>query len=402
LHMYIENEVTGFPYVMLQVVLVLCSIWSLDFFHSVIPPFCVSSSIKTIHALALEYLVAFYPICLISITYLCINLHYNNFRPIVWLWKPLHRHFVHFRKKWDTKVSMVNVFTTFILFSFSKILFVTFTLLYTMHIRYNSHTKSRIVLYYDPTVEYRTQEYDIFAAIGGCVLAIFVVLPTILLIVYPTRLFQKVVSSCGFRRWNALHMFVESFQGQYKDGTNGTCDFRMVSASSLILRTLILYTYTFDHYLLPMMLLQCGLLMGAFSFHAIVRPYKASYSNNVDILILALLWYFLSLTFVLVVCYSDKITVTFIVFAVGLSLLLCVPHMVLMFYVFYKLAEMTGMTQCLKLKYAHMKEWILSARQISQAKAIAETTSDIESLPDRLLNPGAYEPLLPNTNVYRQ
>ena len=42
-HMYIENEVTGFPYVALKVLLLLCGIWSLDFFHSVIPPFCVSN-----------------------------------------------------------------------------------------------------------------------------------------------------------------------------------------------------------------------------------------------------------------------------------------------------------------------------------------------------------------------
>ena len=34
---------------------------------------------------------------------------------------------------------------------------------------------------------------------------------------------------------HALHMVVESFQGQYKDGSNGTWDFRMVSASFLIL-----------------------------------------------------------------------------------------------------------------------------------------------------------------------
>ena len=68
IHMYIENEVTGFPYVALQVLLVLCGIWSLDFFCSVIPLFCVSSNIKAVHALALEYLVAFYPIFLILIT----------------------------------------------------------------------------------------------------------------------------------------------------------------------------------------------------------------------------------------------------------------------------------------------------------------------------------------------
>jgi len=243
LHMYIENEVTGFPYVMLQVVLVLCSIWSLDFFRSVIPPFCVSSSIKTVHALALEYLVAFYPICLILITYLCMKLHYNNFRPIVWLWKSFHRHCVNFRR-WDTKTSMVNVFTTFLLLSFSKILFLSFTLLYTTYVHYNSHIKTKRILYYDPTVEFHTQEYAIFGSIAGCVLAIFVILPTILLILYPLRVFTKLLSSCGFQRWNALHMFVESFQGQYKDGTNGTRDFRMASASFLLLRILILSTYT--------------------------------------------------------------------------------------------------------------------------------------------------------------
>ena len=86
LHMYIENEVTGFPYMALQVLLVLCGVWSLDFFRAVIPPFCVSNNIKTIHALALEYIVAFYPIFLISITYVCIKLHDDNFRPVVWLW----------------------------------------------------------------------------------------------------------------------------------------------------------------------------------------------------------------------------------------------------------------------------------------------------------------------------
>ena len=43
---------------------------------------------------------------------------------------------------------------------------------------------------------------------------------------YPTTLFKKCVSRCGFQEWYPLHTFVESFQGQYKDGSNGTCDFR--------------------------------------------------------------------------------------------------------------------------------------------------------------------------------
>ena len=46
-------EVKGYPYMALQVLLVLYGIWSLDFFRSVIPPFCANSNIKTVHALAL-------------------------------------------------------------------------------------------------------------------------------------------------------------------------------------------------------------------------------------------------------------------------------------------------------------------------------------------------------------
>ena len=175
LHMFIENKITGFPYVALKVLLVLCGIWSLDFFCSVIPPFCVSSNIKAVYALALEYLVAFYPIFLILLTYVCIKLHDNNFRPIVWLWKPFHRHVVHFRRRRDSTASIINTFTTFLLLSFSKMLFVSFTLLYTFPLEYNyANIPDKCVLYYDSTVECHTQEYIIFAATAYCVLVIFV------------------------------------------------------------------------------------------------------------------------------------------------------------------------------------------------------------------------------------
>ena len=85
-------------------------------------------------------------------------------------------------------------------------------------------------------------------------------------------------------------MFVESFQGQYKDGTNGNHDFRMVSASFLILKILILFqflkhrclpTHTFE---LQVLLFACGTC-----FHAIIKPYKLNFTNNIDIAILFLL-----------------------------------------------------------------------------------------------------------------
>ena len=388
-HMYIENRVTGFPYVALQVLLVLCGIWSLDFFRSVIPPFCVSSNIKTVHALALEYLVAFYPIFLILITYVCIKLHDNNFRPVVWIWKPLHRHFAHFRRRWDSTASIINAFTTFLLLSFSKILFVSFTLLhyFKVHVHTNIHVLLKCFLYYDPTVECHTQESTIFSAIAYCMLVIFIICPTILLILYPTRLFRKCVSCCGFRRWHALHMFVESFQGQYKDGTNGTRDFRMVSASFLILRILILALFLNHHRLLSHTLILQGIFIAGVScIHAITRPYKLNFMNNVDIVIL-----FLLEILILITTTPGSISLSY--FILVTTLLLLIPHMVLIFCICHTLAKKIGITQYLKRRYKTLKRCVQATRPTREAEADVETESDTSSLPDRLINPGEYEPL---------
>ena len=406
LHMYIENEVTGFPYVALQVLLVLCGIWSLDFFHSVIPPFCVSSSIKTVHALALEYLVAFYPIFLILITYACIKLHDNNFRPVVWLWKPFHRYFVHFRRRWDSKASIISAFTTFLLLSFSKILFVSFTLLYTFHVKYNyGDNPNKCVLYYDPTIECLTLEFSIFAAIAGCVLVVFIICPTILLILYPTKLFRRCFTCCGFRRWHALHIFMESFQGQYKDGTNGTRDFRMASATFLILRiltmTMFLDTvFSFRNQSLGNSAgLQCVLLVGASSFYAVMRPYKMNYRNNIDYLILTLLG--ITLFGVFFAAFHTE-TDLFIGYVVVTTLLLGAPHMVLIFYICYVLAEKAGITQaqCLKRKWKTLKRCVQTATHRDQAETDEEPGFDTGSLPHRLINPEEYEPVLSNTEEH--
>ena len=392
LHMYIENKVTGFPYMALKVLLVFCGIWSLDFFRSVIPPFCVSSNIKTIHALALEYLVAFYPIFLILITYVCIKLHDNNFRPVVWLWRPFHRHFVHFRRRWDSTASIINAFTTFLLLSFSKILFVSFTLLHYFHIYLNQYLPEKCVLYYDPTVECNTQEFITFMVIGLSVLAIFIGFPTSLLILYPTRLFRRFTSCCGFRRWHALHMFVESFQGQYKDGTNGTRDFRMFSASFLILRLFILIgILTRHHNAWISLLIACWVFVVASCFHATMRPYKSSLSNSIDIWMLGLLAV-LSLAFLIEAIYP--LTQTSTTSFVTIVLLIGVPHMVLIFYICYVLAKKVGITECLKRRYNNMKGCVLAIRCTNAAEADMEADPDIDSLPDRLINPGAYEPLL--------
>ena len=72
--------------------------------------------------------------------------------------------------------------------------------------------------------------------------------------------------------------------------------------------------------------------------------------------------------------------------------LLGVPHILLIFYVFYELAERAGITHYLKKKGKRCVLTII--RGISQAEVDGETESVTDSLLDRLINPGEYEPVL--------
>ena len=189
-------------------------------------------------------------------------------------------------------------------------------------------------------------------------------------------------------------MFVESFQGQYKDGTNGTRDFRMVSASFLILRILVLAIFH-DYSLRISAGPQAAVLLRALCFHAIVKPYKMNCRNNVDILILALLVAFS--VELLVAAYALPRAPNFTYYAHGSALLLSVPHMALIFYICYMLAKKAGVIQCLERKYKSLKACVQATRHISQAE---DAESDTNSLPDRVINPGEYEQLLPTTKEH--
>ena len=103
-----ELDVTS--HTILKVILTGYGFWNLDYFHFLIPSFCVNQDLKNIHALALQYVSAFYPLLLIALTCTCFELHGHNFRPIVYLWKPFHRCFVNVRKRWNTKASLIDVF----------------------------------------------------------------------------------------------------------------------------------------------------------------------------------------------------------------------------------------------------------------------------------------------------
>ena len=107
-----------------QIIVALYGIWNLDFFCTLIPHICLE--VNTLQALALDYATACYPLLLIVASYVLIELHAHNFRLLVYLWKPFRRFFIYFRKQWNIKTSVIEVFATFLLLANLKFLNVSF------------------------------------------------------------------------------------------------------------------------------------------------------------------------------------------------------------------------------------------------------------------------------------
>ena len=161
---------------------------------------CVNSNTETVHELALEHFI-------LSSHFVCIRLHNNKFLPVVWLWKPFNGHFVHFWRRWKTTASIINAFMTFLLISFSKILFLSFTLLYTFP------RQECFAIW--PKMECHTWEFAMLASRAVCALLIY---QPFFSSCTPQHYSRNVSHVVDFQGWNVLYTFVESFQEQYKDG----------------------------------------------------------------------------------------------------------------------------------------------------------------------------------------
>ena len=203
-----------------QILMTFYGVWNLDFFRYVIPPFCVSENITTLQAIALQYLQTFYPLLLIVVTYALIKLYDRNVRVVVWIWRPFHRCLAPFRKslRWNPKASIVSTFATFLILVYDKLIFISGELLLgTKVIDIRGNLSYYLIL--APTVPYFGKEHLPFAILAIAVLSTFIALPPLLLLVYPTKTFQKLLG-CMKIRWPALHIFADVFQGCYKNMQN--------------------------------------------------------------------------------------------------------------------------------------------------------------------------------------
>ena len=255
----------------------LYNVWNLSFFRAFGPNICLH--ISNLEALILEYAIAFYPMILILITYVIIELYSRGFRIIIMIWRPFQQCAMYFRKNWNIKPSLIDAFATFLLLSYNRLLDISFSLLMYTTV-YNSRGEAvGRYLYYESSKEFLGEEHLPYGILAVLVLSFFNIVPLLLLLFYPMSWFQRCLN-CTRLNCFALHTFVDAFTGCYKDGTEpGTRDYRYFATFFLLLRfaNYITIAYTYDDYysvVLTIILVHFSIIF------MIVQPYRSKFAQH--------------------------------------------------------------------------------------------------------------------------
>ena len=367
------NSMKSWPKVVAQIGATVYGIWNLDFFRTVFPDICFDLS--SLQILALDYVIAFYPLLLMIIFYVLIELHDSNCRPIVYLWKPFHSCFSYFRRQWNARASTIDAFTTCLLLSYVKLLNISGAVLVPTWVYDVQCQKTKLFLYYDTTIRYFNKEHLPYALVAIAVLLIFVFAPLLLLILYPMRCFQRCLSHCRVR-WHALPIFADSFQGCYKDGTDGTRDCRYFAAMYLLVR--IVMQIIFESLVNSLIVLFWeGTAIFLFAIViAVSQPYKPKFAifNTIDTVLSLLLSVWLMTSFAIV---AINTTTSVNVFAKKVPL--------------FGLAIVVGLLPLIYL-VCIASCWLCCCTTLydrCSPKTLKRSSSQ-NSLPDRMVNPDRY------------
>ena len=280
---------------------ILYGVFNLDFFQFLKPSMCINSQLKSIHIAFLGYISVFYPIILIILTWLCVELHGRNFRPLVWLWRPFHRCFVRLRRGWNTKSDIIDVFATFFLLSYSRCTYQAILLLSNQDIRSYSEkgdyykVDHRAVV--DLRIRFGSREHLLFMIPAAVVFLVYNILPPLLLILHPVKAFRSCLSKCHLD-FIAVNIFVEKLNSCYRNGLDGGRDMRSLCGLYFFLRMFVfivglasyrlLRGYTGNIWIINEVWFPSGIVfMLTALVIALVKPYQKAYMSSIDALLLS-------------------------------------------------------------------------------------------------------------------
>ena len=362
-----------FGYWPIHILFSLYGVWSLNSLQFLIPPFCVSPHLTTLQLISLGYIPSLYVLLLCAVIFYLIEAHDKGNRTLIKAWKPFQRFLVKFKRPSNARFSVIYTFGTLVLLSYEKNLFITFTLLQGF-VPVQLETTTNTLRTLPPTLSVDLQApylgsghvpYFVLGVVGGL---LTVLLPLVLVLIFPTRVFPKLVHCCGLRRWHGVRTFMEVFTGTYKDGTDprfGKTDYRFTAAVSLLARVLVGIACSFRSSVNTMFRHTSWLFaivpytIAAVCF-AFFKPHRKERHNALDTLLLLLLAKISTCLYFIFDANIGESTFKFIVLLLLIDL--AVPQVVLVTYFGYKLLswlcaqDMKGLVNVVRSNTRHERE----------------------------------------------
>ena len=234
-YFYIQSNITTPLRPFVKLLLILFETWNMRFLRTLIGPFCMSSKLDNIHVILLSLIPNLFIIFLVILSLSLIELHARNCGIISLLCKP----FIYLLKKTNTTTitsdAIIQAFATFTLLSSTMNIFTIYALTERVTVWFSNNSSTyKIVLFFDSSVELLSSTHIYCLLIASLQCIIFVLLPSVMLLVYPTRIYQYFSKFISSRNQLAIMIFAEALNNCFKDGLNGTRDYRSFAGFMLL------------------------------------------------------------------------------------------------------------------------------------------------------------------------
>lgn len=315
-----------------RTLLLIYRILNLNFFTFDSLSFCLWKGATTLDIVAFKYTTIAFAFSLVLATYVVMNTC-----NVYWCHKycKLYTHL-------PVQTSIIHGISTFLVMCFAQCAQISFLLLTPGHIygKGGRIVQSRL-LYHGNTILYSAQ-HALFAIPAFMCIASLVVIPTTLLLWYPSG--PRLLSFCGLRDSTFCHKalplhklkpFFDSFQGCFKD------DFRFFSGLYFIYRLLTIAAYSFSIGLTQFYIIVEVMFITMLMLHALAQPYKKKWFNVIDTLIFSNLTIINTLSIFVYTkspekLYKEMITAAIHIQTLFISLPLVVMLLLLVFYLVWK------------------------------------------------------------------
>lgn len=338
------------------------SMWNLNFLTLTFStpdnfPVCIANNLSPLAAISFWYVVAFYPLILLTLLSVCMVVYLRGY--CVMVIRPIHRKLARVWSWFNIEPSLVTSAASIYVLCFTQFALTSLKLLNVSQWKSVSSNASGFVFYYDGTLKYFSGSHAAAGCFAVLILVIVVVLPMLYLLLYPFKWFQILLDKCRLRR-EFLTAFSDTFMGQFKNGTDDLLDCRYFAGLFLLLRlavmAMFLVPYGLENYVL--LCVQLVLTLGIAGAIMIIRPYKKTIHNFTNFFLLLFLAFLSGVAFV----PPSRST---------LYILVAATYIPLFFILGYFAVQL-----CRKYKICTNLSWQRSL---------------IDSYPDRLLHPDDYD-----------